>query len=704
MEATKSGFQFGDVVVRPTDFVVSRDGKPISLEPKSFKVLVYLIENRNRVVTKDELMQAVWNGTAVTDNALTRVIAQLRRELGDDAKQPRYIETVPTVGYRFVADVQESAEKSEIEPAIPSGVPSPFRRYTAALLVGSAAIFISLALFLILRRSDDAHAARPDRLGPIRQFTVSTGVDQHPSFSPDGSSIAYSSDRSGRFEIYVQPLASGAREIQITSDDQQNLEPSWSPDGQYIAYYSHGKKGIFVIPALGGIARRLTEFGSQPTWSPDGTQIAFRSGPVITLVPIDLAPPTESTIWIVSSKGGTPRQLTKGGPEARHNFPSWSPDGKSVVYSSLLGLSRGIFSVAVSDGTLTRIPSPAYAAFYPIYNARGDGVYFVAPAADGGLSIWKSNVSGGEPQEVLHSGFAFPRELAIDKSGHRLSYTLQSMTSNLYSLDLKTGDSKVLVDDRSFRNTLPMFSPAGDRVAYLVQRFGSPGNIWTMDPDGGNRTRLTQNEKAEWLSGWINGGRGVAFTSMEGGINNLWTASLADGATDKVTALSRGVWVILSPTGKELVFHQATKGVFNIWKMALDTKQAVQLTFDKETMNFPSWSRDGEWIAFETWRGEDSFLSIMDRNGQRYTRLVEQPGHAWPYSWSPDGQRIAFAGMRDAAWNIWWVSRSDHSEKKLTDYKSLRSFVRYPAWSPNGDRIVYEFAETKGNIFLADLP
>src|SRR5262245_9022660 len=100
MKTQTDEYRFGNVVVRPSDFHVTQGGRTISLEPKSFKVLVYLIENHGRVVPKDELMQVVWNGTAVTDNALTRVIAQMRRELGDDAKRPRYIETVPTVGYR----------------------------------------------------------------------------------------------------------------------------------------------------------------------------------------------------------------------------------------------------------------------------------------------------------------------------------------------------------------------------------------------------------------------------------------------------------------------------------------------------------------------------------------------------------------------------------------------------------------------------
>ena len=78
-------------------------------------------------------------------------------------------------------------------------------------------------------------------------------------------------------------------------------------------------------------------------------------------------------------------------------------------------------------------------------------------------------------------------------------------------------------------------------------------------------------------------------------------------------------------------------------------------------------------------------------------------GQSWPYSWSPDGDKIAFAGSRNGYWNVRWVSRSSKEQKQLTNYGKLNSFVRYPAWSPKGDRIVFEYGETAGNIWEIDL-
>src|SRR4030081_529828 len=98
-------FKFADVEVREREFCIVKAGEVLPVEPKAFRVLVFLLRNPRRLITKDELLDAVWNDCAVSENSLTRSIALLRRLLGDDIHEPRYIATVPTVGYRFLCDV-----------------------------------------------------------------------------------------------------------------------------------------------------------------------------------------------------------------------------------------------------------------------------------------------------------------------------------------------------------------------------------------------------------------------------------------------------------------------------------------------------------------------------------------------------------------------------------------------------------------------
>jgi DNA-binding winged helix-turn-helix (wHTH) protein len=103
MEQRGCIFRFADIQVDESNFSVTKAGEVLPLEPKVFKVLQFLLHHADRVVTKDELLEAVWNNCSVSESSLTRSVAVLRRLLGDDTREPRYIATVPTVGYRFLA-------------------------------------------------------------------------------------------------------------------------------------------------------------------------------------------------------------------------------------------------------------------------------------------------------------------------------------------------------------------------------------------------------------------------------------------------------------------------------------------------------------------------------------------------------------------------------------------------------------------------
>jgi Tol biopolymer transport system component len=127
------------------------------------------------------------------------------------------------------------------------------------------------------------------------------------------------------------------------------------------------------------------------------------------------------------------------------------------------------------------------------------------------------------------------------------------------------------------------------------------------------------------------------------------------------------------------------------------------LTFDKELMGWPSWSPDGRWLAFEMKRGDNTHIAIMPGDGGDVTQLTFDPGQSWPNSWSPDGEKIAFAGFRNGIWNIYRVSVKDRTQKQLTNFNKLNAYVRYPAWSPLGNQIVFEYAEMTGNIWMMEL-
>jgi len=176
----------------------------------------------------------------------------------------------------------------------------------------------------------------------------------------------------------------------------------------------------------------------------------------------------------------------------------------------------------------------------------------------------------------------------------------------------------------------------------------------------------------------------------------LESLDLALGKIDVLRAFAENDAPIrLSPDGKRAAYGVLQAGAVNIWTAPLDGGPPRQLTFGRTLMSFPCWPPNGKTIAFE----DDGQVAVVPAAGGPVTVLTA--GHPPDYvnDWSPDGDKIVFAGLRNGVWNIWWVSRQTRKEEQLTHYTNENEYVRYPAWSPRGDQIVYEYAQTTGNIW-----
>lgn len=693
--------RFDDIVIDPDGMKVTRGGEAVELEPKSFRVLLYLAQNAGRVVKKDELLQAEWNGTFVTDNALTRVIAQLRKALGDDARQPRYIETIPTEGYRFVA-------RPAAEPAPPpaAAVEAPWWR---RLLVPAGAIF-AITMVFFFRAFTPPEAVEIPSLRSI-QVTSGGGLDAHPSFSPDGTSITYSSDRTGKFEIYARLAETGGgRDIAVTNDGNENVQPVWSPDGKMIAYHSLRLNGISVAPSLGGTPRRITEFGSQPAWSPESRRIVFRSERTSTMAVQEVVPTGMSTIWMVSPYGGEPQPLTKRNePEGRHSDPVFSPDGKQVLFVSHRSVTPGValWEMDVATRQLRQFETGVAHCYSPHYTPDGTGIFYFGGSQPNDIGLWAlgidkySRTPTRKPQRLMQFDFVTPRDLAIGPETKRLAYTATTTSSHLWKWT-PGGDDKALTAQSSDRMTFPVFSPDGRKLAYAVRNRGALADVWVSGADGSNPVQITNSPGPDHMASWRRDSQTVLYGSLREGKPELWEYTLSTGKERRVAGFrDRKVMARLSPDEKWLIYHSGPEGALNIWKMDLATGNETQLTRDTESAGYPVWSADGKQVAFELFRNGDTHLAVVSSEGGPVRQVTDRPGHAWPFSWLADG-RIAIAGRWDGMWNLYAVDVSTGNAKVLTRNNLTRVFVRYPSWAPDGKSIVYERNETKGNLFVAE--
>ena len=735
-------FLFGDIQVEPRTLKLMKAGRAVQIEPKAFKVLLFLIDNRGRLVEKDEILNSVWKETSVTENALTREIAKLRRVLGDDPKQAKYIQTVHTRGYRFIAEVavrHGAAQNGEGEAAKNAAAvsgngtqpgPSPqairqsdynidreaerrppgYGRVLRWAILPVAAVCLSVIVTVAaLKFFREPVSTTAPTVIEIMPITTAPELDLNPTFSPDGNSLAYSSDRSGNFEIYAKPMAAGGREIQLTADGNQNMEPAWSPDGEYIAYHSTKRGGIWLMPALGGVARQLTSFGCHPAWSRDGSMIAFQSESFH-----DMLQPYASSaeIWVVPAQGGTPEQITEAGrPAGGHMFPSWSGDGKRIAFLNANMESMQIWTITVASRQLKQMTTGETGDKADVsYSPDGESIFFTA-----GMMLFKQHVSEdagdpvGEPVKVADLGSAPFRHPAISTDGKKIAYSAWTVKSNVWSVPLSprthkaAGQPVALTNELNSRNGLTAFSPDGSKIAFTSMRRGAGYQLWLMDADGKNQAQLTTDPEAAYSPTWSPAGDQIAFYCMRGGRSMLSAISI-DSRKESVLAAAEGLDVLrVSPDAKQVAFTYAPDNFFNVGVMAADGERLRQLTFEKTFAGFPSWSPDGSRLAFQMKRGDDMQIMLIPSGGGTPSQLTFDTGDKWPYSWSPDGSKIAFASSRNGVWNVRWISVSDGTENQLTHNTRMGVVIRFPDWSPLDNQIVYEQAEIVGNIHVMSL-
>ena len=722
-------FQFDDVRVEVRNALVLKTGRRVSLEPKAFRVLVFFLERPGRLIEKEELLSAIWADTFVTENTLARVIALLRKTLGDNKDGPKYIETVPTRGYRFIAPVtQESgvkpvaAESGAALPVRDSSSTKPRARswswiWTVVCSLVAAVVAVGVVLHIVRR---NGQTLEPPEFRLV-QVTSSTALDIFPSFSPDGNTIAYSSDENGSFEIYLKQLTRGGRVMQLTNDEARNLQPAWSPDGATIAYYSQAKGGIWLLPALGGVARRLTTFGASPAWSPDGTRIVFQSGGVRDLNSTASVSIGGSTLWIVSVKDGAPRQLTQlDHPEGGHNSPVWSPDGKTIAFvTDGVNVRQALWTVS-TDGTNLQKVGSSGGLFNPVFARDGRHVYLSASFGIWEVALFGKQDEHGPPRrKIFDASPEVSRYLAISGDGRKIAFSRLRSMSNIYSLPMSgekpAGPPVALTNDTHIRKTGPAVSPDGKRVLFDVGTFDRNGGVWVTDIDGKNAGPvLVPCGSGQWLPGSQDFLCASYTDDSDHGCKigqcsavDILKVHVSAGTTVPLLHLKQDFdFPDFTRDGKQVAFMSEKSGAPNIWVASLEAGAANQaprqVTFDSESMGFPTWSPDGKQLAVEQRRGDSTYIWVV-KPGEAPVQVTFAPGQNWTGGWSPDGSKIAIAANRDGIWNLLWVSLKNREERHLTSYTRQNQYVRYPDWSPTGNAIVYEYAETTGNVWMIEL-
>jgi Tol biopolymer transport system component/DNA-binding winged helix-turn-helix (wHTH) protein len=744
-------YRWDDFTLDLDRYRLDRKGVPLSLEPKAFDLLALMVSQPGHIFTRQEIFDTIWPGTAVTDHALTRVIEQLRRVLGDDVRDARYLETVPTRGYRWIRPVeiltsepvarpplvavfQRTAEEDGPPVDVPAEpVPPAAQPWWRSRVAVATVVLVLVAAALVWSQLRQRQVAPlPDTLTQLRnqspvQLTTHAGLDLNPSFSPQGDAIAFASDRTGAFEIHVRSFGAGATDVAVTSDGGQNVQPAWSPDGRLLAYHSAVHGGVWIVPARGGVARQLVPQGSSPEWSPDGRRIVFQSGEHPDITPTGAGAQVGSTLWLIDAGGGTPVPLTsQGQPPGGHGAPAWSRDGRFVVFSVFDGgADNGVWVVRVDTRGVTPVDRGVRA--YETVFAENDTALYVAAGEPVIFRLSFDPQTGkgtGARDPIVISGVAGARGLSVTADGRQLAFAGIGLSSHIWAQPVDadgqpSGAAYALTTDTSRRNYMPAISPDGSRVAYMSARRGEPPNIWVMDLATRAPMPLT-DDAFDRRPLWFPDGSRIAYASDRPDGRGFFSIDIAtrraeailrtdrlpDAAVGSDSLSGRLAEIQLGPSVTRAAFSMAVLpyGYRRMYVAGFNPFAPRALTDGSISVGYPAWSRDERRLAVEIQQNGATELAVIDLESGELRPITNDGGQVRGHSWSPDGRRVVAAVLRDGRWSLEWFEVKTGARGPVVPPGPASVYYRYPEWSPKGDLIAFERAEVAGNIWRLTLP
>lgn len=581
----------------------------------------------------------------------------------------------------------------------------------------AASVLVLAGAFLAYREAGEGQE-KARSFNP-RRLTTGAGLELDPVFSPDGREVVWSGElEAGGFELFLQRLGSGEPPRQLTVDDGAAFEPDFSPDGQRIVYHSRRRGGLWQTTPQGARPVQLTTSGSRPAFSPDGRYVVYQSesSPLVADTTAPAIVPSHLFLLDLETKETRPL-TTSGQPDGGHGAPVFTPDGRHVIFSTSYRARSEIWAIELATGTLRPLVRSPAAVYDPVVSPDGEKLFFAALSSEV-KDLWQLDLTPDlanlpEPHQVAGLGVSSLRTPAISKDGKKLAFAAYSTRSNLWQLEIDpqnetVGEARPLTygDDRHNR---PSFSPDGKTLAFDFWKTGVPIDVWLMDWKSGQRRQALPGSAGTAISStnlgsWLADGR-LGLASWDEKDRAYLRVDPASGMVDKIADLPRDAdWSVISPDGRRLAYHTRGQGTsLNVWLQ--DTTGGApprQATFHENLAGFPVFSHDSKWIAYQVRQGDDTQLWQLELSTGLARQLTFDPGASWPFSFLPDDSKIAFAGLRDGLWNLYWISPGTLEQKALTHSGSLTSYLRYPTFSPDGRTLVYEKAESSGDLFVVD--
>jgi serine/threonine protein kinase len=486
---------------------------------------------------------------------------------------------------------------------------------------------------------------------PTLQFTRLTsaqGIERQPSLSPDGKWLAYSSDASGNYDIYLQSVG-GQKSVNLTQDSPaSDVEPAFSPNGDSIAFRSsRDGGGIFVMRVTGELPRKVVGEGYEPAWSADGTRIAYATQ--TTDVPTNRG--LLSGLRVVSAEGGAPTTLVES--DAMH--PSWSPNGRFIAYwgmasqAALVVRSRDLWVISVDGGAPWTVTHDEAVDWCPLWSPDGAFLYFVSNRG-GTMNIWRLPMNTetgrptGPPQAVTTSA-AYVGQIRMAAGGGLLAFESRVSTGNIYraSFDATRAALGPVEPVTSGSNAFRFvdLSPDG-RQLVLGTGFLQQEDLFIAAPDGSGLRQLTTDAANDRWPQWSPKSDVIAFYSNRSGKYEIWTITPSRQLTQLTDAAEySALYPRWSPDGTRMTFTDISVKLAvvmfdprKLWREqtpdVLPAPAGVGSFLDGRLQ----WSRDGTKLAGTV----GGVLTVYDIASRKYQAVGNL--RAVPVSWLRDGRLL----------------------------------------------------------------
>jgi len=590
---------------------------------------------------------------------------------------------------------------SEASPANAS------RGYLLGAILGFLGLLLGAGLAFLLRP-----APEPAGVVAIRLATYS-GHDTSPAVSPDGKTVAFTSDRDGRPRIWLKQLKGGG-ELALT--DGPDDFPRFSPDGTSLLFIhvEAGKTFLYRTSLLGNDPHKVVDDAEQADWSPDGRQIAFvrLHGQQDRVL---------STLFLINADGGSQRELKRFEGELT-GFPRFSPDGRRIIVNTppliTSGVNRKLFLVDAKDGKATEIhpPTPVGMLSSAAWVSASEIAYLKSESLSGGGTAVSSARAFAQNVDTSRARSIFwvaSSGLTLDllRDG-RVIFDSMMGRQNLREYDLQGNGPPRWITHGTVSDRQPVFAPDGEWVVFSSNRSGNL-DLWGISTRTGVVRSITDDPAEDWDPAFSPDGSSLLWSSNRSGNLEIWSSRSDGSGAHQVTHDGEDAQ---NPTqtmdGRWIVYSCANRKHPGIWKIHPDGSGAAQLS--KGPAQLPQVSPDGLYATYMTTFRSISYINVVrveDGQDTRFAVLKEPkrktsvfPGRA---RWLPDGRRIIFTGQDDQGLDGVFVQDFVFGKDTQATRRPFAGFD--PDWiteslglSPDGRRLVLSQSERVFSLMIAD--